>query len=92
MLQASGLSPRDVNNWVALKDSGLSVVDVRISQLSFAKGQLLSNIQLPETARVLCVLRKGKPIVELEAVFLEENDSVYLLTDDEMTVRRVFTL
>jgi NhaP-type Na+/H+ and K+/H+ antiporter len=92
MLQTSSLTPRDVNNLVALKNVALSLVEVRISQLSLAKGQLLANIPLPENARLVCVLRHGKPILDLDAVFLEENDAVYLLTDDEAVVREIFTL
>jgi NhaP-type Na+/H+ and K+/H+ antiporter len=92
MLQTANLTPRDVNNLTALKDVGLSLVEVRISQLSFVKGQLLSNVPLPAHTRLIGVLRKGRPILELEAVFLEENDTVYLLTEDEERIREVFTL
>ncbi len=92
LLQKPSLTPRDLNSVAALKSHGLSVVEVRISQVSFAKGKLLSNIELPENTRVVCVLRQGKPIVELEAVFLEEKDSVYLITDDEKTLRQTFTV
>lgn len=91
-LQALSLTPRDLNNVTILKSHGLSLVEVKISQVSFAKGHLLNNIQLPENTRVVCVLRNGKAIVELEAVFLEEKDSVYLITDDEETVRQAFII
>ena len=92
MLQTPSLTPRDINNVSALKELGLSLVEVKISQVSFAKGQLLSNIQLPDNARIGCILRNGKAIVELDAVFLEEQDSIYLITDDEHTVRQVFNI
>jgi NhaP-type Na+/H+ and K+/H+ antiporter len=92
MLQTSTLTPRDINNLSTLKDLGLAIVEVKISQVSFAKGQLLNNIQLPENTRIICVLRNHKPIVELDAVFLEEKDSIYLVTDDEELVRQVFTV
>lgn len=92
MLQTPSLTPRDLNNVAALKGHGLAMVEVKISQVSFAKGQLLANIALPENTRVICILRRGKPIVELEAVFLEEKDSIYLITDDENTVRHAFTV
>jgi NhaP-type Na+/H+ and K+/H+ antiporter len=92
MLQTSTLTPRDINNLSTLKDLGLAIVEVKISQVSFAKGQLLNNIQLPENTRIICVLRNHKPIVELDAVFLEEKDSIYLVTDDEEIVRQVFTV
>jgi NhaP-type Na+/H+ and K+/H+ antiporter len=92
MLQAESLTPRDVNNLLMLKRHGLELVEVRISQVSFARGQLLANIDLPENTRVLCVLRNGKPIVDLDAVFLEEQDCVYVLTDDETVVRETFSL
>jgi NhaP-type Na+/H+ and K+/H+ antiporter len=92
MLQTPSLTPRDLNNVAALNSHGLSIVEVKISQVSFAKGQLLNNIELPENTRVVCIIRKGKPILELDAVFLEEKDSVYLITDDEKTVRQTFTV
>ena len=92
MLEASSLTPRDINTITTLKNLGLSIVEVKISQVSFAKGQLLHNISLPENSRIVCVIRNNKPIVELDAVFLEERDSVYLITDDEQTVRNTFTV
>ncbi|MCE3235898.1 MAG: hypothetical protein K0Q50_2078 [Vampirovibrio sp.] len=91
-LQALSLTPRDLNNVTILKSHGLSLVEVKISQVSFAKGHLLNNIPLPENTRVVCVLRNGKAIVELDAVFLEEKDSIYLITDDEETVRQAFII
>lgn len=91
-LQALSLTPRDLNNVTILKSHGLSLVEVKISQVSFAKGHLLNNISLPENTRVVCVLRNGKAIVELDAVFLEEKDSIYLITDDEETVRQAFII
>lgn len=92
LLQTESLTPRDVSNLSTLKGTGLELVEVKISQVSYAKGQLLSNIRLPENTRVICVMRNHRPITELEAVFLEERDSVYLMTDDETTVREIFTL
>lgn len=92
MLQTANLTPRDVSNLATLKDVGLSLVDVRISQLSFVKGQLLANVPLPFNTRLIGLLRKGRPILDLDAVFLEENDTVYLLTEDEERIREVFTL
>jgi NhaP-type Na+/H+ and K+/H+ antiporter len=91
-LKITGLTPRDINNVTILKHHGLSLVEVKISQVSFAKGLLLANVPLPENTRVTCVIRAGKPIVELEAVFLEERDLVYLITDDERAVRNAFTV
>jgi NhaP-type Na+/H+ and K+/H+ antiporter len=92
MLHTPSLTPRDMNNVAMLKAHGFSIVEVKISQVSFAKGQLLSNIRLPENTRIVCILRNGKMITELEAVFLEEKDAIYLLTDDEQTVREAFTI
>jgi NhaP-type Na+/H+ and K+/H+ antiporter len=92
MLQVNNLTPRDLNSLSALKETGLSLVEVRISQVSFAKGQLLSNIQLPENTRIMCVMRQSRPILDLDAVFLEEKDSIYLLTDEEAAVRAAFTV
>ncbi|WP_373532118.1 hypothetical protein [Vampirovibrio sp.] len=88
----AGLTPRDLNNVAILKHHGLSLVEVKISQVSFAKGMLLNNVPLPESTRVVCVIRAGRPIVELDAVFLEERDLVYLITDNERLVRTAFTV
>ena len=92
LLQTSNLTPRDLNNLAALKSHTLSLIEIKISHVSFAKGQLLSNIPLPDRSRLVCVVRNGRPITELDAVFLEEKDSVYLVTDDEQTVREAFTV
>jgi NhaP-type Na+/H+ and K+/H+ antiporter len=92
LLKKTSLTPRDINTITILKSLGLSIVEVRISQVSFAKGKLLSNIPLPENTRIVCIVRNEKPIVELDAVFLEEKDSVYLITDDEQIVRDAFTV
>jgi len=92
MLQTSNLTPRDLSGMSVLKQHGLSLVEVRISQVSFAKGKLLGNIALPENTRIICVLRNNRAILDLDAVFLEEKDAVYLVTDDEDTVRDTFML
>ena len=92
IMHIDNLAPRDLNSLSLLKQHGLSLVEIRISQVSFAKGQLLANIRLPESTRLVCVLRGGRAILELEAVFLEEKDSVFLLTDDESAVRAAFTV
>lgn len=92
MLQTSNLTPRDLNNLAVLKNVGVSLVEVRISHVSHAKGQLLNNIELPDNTRLACVVRNGRPITELDAVFLEEKDAIYLITDDENSVREAFTI
>lgn len=88
----AGLMPRDLNNLASLKNYGLSLVEVKISQVSFAKGMLLSNVPLPDSTRVVCVIRGERAILELDAVFLEERDLVYLITDNESLVRTAFTV
>lgn len=92
MLQAPSLTPRDLNSLATLKKHGVFLVEVKISQVSYAKGKLLSSIVLPDHTRIVAVLRNGKAILELDAVFIEEKDSIYLLTDDESLVRRTFTV
>lgn len=92
MLQTTNLTPRDLHSLSILKELGLSLVEVKISQVSFAKGQLLANIRLPENTRILCVVRQNQPITDLDAVFLEEKDAVYLITDDESLIRDIFTV
>ena len=87
IMQTSGLKSLG-----ALKEQGLSLVEVKISQVSFAKGQLLSNIRLPENTRIVCVIRNNRPIMDLDAVFLEERDTIHLVTDDENLVRDIFTI
>jgi NhaP-type Na+/H+ and K+/H+ antiporter len=92
LLQTSQLTPRDISSLTVLKEHDLNLVEVKITPVSFAKGQLLSNIRLPEKTRIVAVLRQGRAITELDAVFLEERDSILLVTDDEKTVRETFTV
>lgn len=84
------LAPRDLSTLSLLKDHGLSLIEIKISQVSAAKGQLIDNVRLPENTRLLCVVRQGKPLLALHNLFLEERDSVFLLTDDEQAVRHLF--
>ena len=92
VLQSSTLTPRDLNNMSVLKNLGLHLVEVKISQVAAAKGKLLSSIRLPEQTRVVCVIQDKQPVLNIDPVFLREGDSVYLLTDDEEMVRSVFTI
>jgi Trk K+ transport system NAD-binding subunit len=92
MLESSLLTARDLDTLNSLKQQGLSLIEVRISQLSIARGQLLESLLFPENTRVFGVKRNNRMIMELEAVFLEEGDTVFVLTDDEHTVRRMLTL
>lgn len=91
-LTHSGLTPRDLNSITVLKRHGLSLVEIKISKVSFAKGLLLSNVPLPAHTRLVCVVRGGRAIVDLEAVFLEEGDLLYLVTENERAVRAAFTV
>jgi len=92
VLQSGTLTPRDLNNLSELKNHGLSLVEVRISQVSAARGKYLESIALPAHTRVVCVMQNRQPVLDLSAVFLNEGDSVYLLTDDEDMVRSLFTI
>jgi NhaP-type Na+/H+ and K+/H+ antiporter len=76
----------------ALRQAGVALVEARISHLSSIKGQLLENICLPDKTRLACVVRDGRPILDLESVFLEENDALYLITDDETQTHRILAL
>lgn len=92
VLQSSTLTPRDLNNMSVLKNHGLHLVEVKISQVSIAKGCLLDSIRLPEHTRVVCVIQDKQPVLKMDGVFLREGDAVYLLTDDEEMVRSLFTI
>jgi NhaP-type Na+/H+ and K+/H+ antiporter len=76
----------------ALRQVGLALVEARVSHLSSIKGQLLENVSLPEKTRLACVVRNGRPILDMEAVFLEENDALYLITDDEARTQEILAL
>lgn len=92
LLKTDNLTPRDISSLMALKGAGLDLVEVKISQRSPVKGRLLSSVTIPENANIACVIRNHRPILDLEAVFLDEGDRVFLLTDDERAVRERFTL
>jgi NhaP-type Na+/H+ and K+/H+ antiporter len=76
----------------ALRQAGLALVEARISHLSSMKGQLLESITLPDKTRLACVVRNGRAILDLDAVFLEENDALFLLTDDEVRAQEILAL
>lgn len=90
---ASHLAPRDLASLSELKSRGLSLLEVKISEISAARGQLLSAIVLPERAGVVCVIKAGQALLQnLDNTVLETGDSVYLLAEDETEVRAVFTV
>jgi NhaP-type Na+/H+ and K+/H+ antiporter len=86
------LSPRDMTALGNLKDHGLFLVEVKITEYSPTLGRRLEAIGLPENTKPLCVVRHGRKITELEALFLEEGDVIYLMTDNESAVRNIFTV
>ncbi len=88
----SQLSPRDMAGLFELKKLGLMLVEIRISQVSPAKGQLLASIPLPETTSVLCLIKGDTAYMNLESEFLEEGDRLYVLTNDETGIRSLFTI
>lgn len=92
LLEAALVTPRDLSSLNTLKRHGLSLAEIKISQVSAAKGQLLENIGLPENTRALAILRNQQIVLTLTSVFIEEGDTVFLLTDDETAVRSAFTI
>ncbi len=86
------LSPRDMSALNHLKHHHLSLIEIKITDYSPTVGKRLEGISFPENTRSVCVIRNHRPITELEALFLEEMDLVYLLTDNESIVRDIFTL
>ena len=91
VVQSDTFTLRDLSNMSVLKKHGLHLVEVRISQVSAARGKHLESMTLPDRTRVVCVMQEGQPVLNLEAVFLHEGDFVYLFTEDEENVRRLFT-
>ncbi len=79
-----------VSTLLTLQVCDLATVEIHISELSRVKGELIGNIQLPAGSRVVCVARNGEPVVDLDALFLAENDIVYVLSNDEHAVRQLF--
>lgn len=92
LMQTSLLSPRDLASLAELKEHGLLLVEVKISRVSAAIGKRLEGVGLPERTQAICVIRAGEAILQLDPVFLQEGDSVYLITDDETAVRSLFTV
>lgn len=88
--EASILSTYDHQVVDKIRKSGLAFIEVAIYPFSTILGERLQSIRLPELTRVICLFRKGEPILDLEAVFLEEGDLIHLLTEDESSVREAF--
>ncbi len=86
------LSPRDMAGLFELKKLGLMLVEIRISQVSPAKGKLLASIPLPEATSVLCLIKGDTAYMNLESEFIEEGDRLYVLTNDETGIRSLFTI
>lgn len=89
---ASLLTPRDLASLCDLKEHGLSLLEIKISKVSPVLGQQIGAIGVPQGSRAICVIRDGEPIFNLEALTILEGDMVYLLTDDEATIRSLFSL
>lgn len=75
-----------------LKECGLSLVEVKISRVSSVRGLLLASVRLPARTKILCVVRDGAPIMDLDTCFIYEGDVIVLVTDDEVGIRNLFTL
>lgn len=92
ILQSPSLTPRDLASLSELKEHGLFLVEVKISKVSAALGKRIEGVGLPERTHAICVIRGKEAILNLDPVFLQEGDSVYLITDDETAVRSLFTV
>ena len=86
------LTPRDLASLADLKEHGLALLEIKISLVSPALGKRLEGVGLPYGTHAICVIRNGEPIFNLDALFLEEADVVYLITDNEASVRNLFTV
>jgi NhaP-type Na+/H+ and K+/H+ antiporter len=91
-MQSSLLTPRDLASLNVLKQHGLFLVEVKISKVSAALGRRIEGVGLPSKTQAICVIRNGESLLNLDPVFLEEGDAVYLITDDETAVRSLFTV
>jgi hypothetical protein len=86
------VSPRDMASLRDLTAHGLSLVEVKISQVSVARGMAVKDIVLPENSRVLCVVPPGQsPILQPEDQVLAADDVVYLITNHVTAVREALT-
>jgi NhaP-type Na+/H+ and K+/H+ antiporter len=92
ILQSPQLTPRDLASLSVLREHGLFLVEVRISKVSAAIGKRLDAVGLPEKTVAICLLRGDETIMNLDPIFLQEGDAVYLITDDETAVRSLFTV
>ncbi len=75
---------------VAVKASGAALVDVALSDLSKLNGRRLSEIELPDGAIVVCLVRQGEPVVPRPDEVVQPRDEliVYSRHLDVEDVRR----
>ncbi|MDX2085148.1 MAG: hypothetical protein SFZ03_07155 [Candidatus Melainabacteria bacterium] len=87
---SSYLSPRDLSSLFELKNRGFCLLEVKVSPVSSVRGRLIDSLAMPKNTRIICVVRQGRPILRLDSLFLMEGDTLYVLTDNEETVRHFF--
>ncbi len=85
----SELSGSDMVKGVAVKSSGASLVDVALPDLSSLVGKQVRDVRLPDGTLVVCIVRKGLPVVPTPDEVIEKHDEliVYSRTLDVEKVR-----
>ena len=75
---------------VAVKSSGASLVDVALPNLSVLAGRRLKDVALPDGAAIVCIVRRGQPVVPRpeEAILPDDELIVYSRQMDVEEVRR----
>jgi trk system potassium uptake protein TrkA len=83
------LSGSDMVKGVAVKASGASLVDVGLPDLSQYVGRHVRDVNLPDGALVVCIVRGGAPVVPGPDEVIEQHDEliVYSRTLDVEKVR-----
>ena len=75
---------------VAVKASGAALVDVALPDLSRLIGRKISDIKLPDDALIVCLVRKGQPVIPRPEEIVQAQDEliVYSKSLDVEDVRR----
>ncbi len=85
------VSERGLKALNSIEESGLTLLEVKISYYSPVRGKRLKSLELPEQVYPLCIIRGGETIHHFDRLFLTENDRVVVFTNQPNLVREIFT-
>jgi hypothetical protein len=86
------LNPRDIRCITGLRDRGVTLVEIRVTCMFGWLHQPVGHLPLPPNSRVMCIGRGTEVLLDPPTVYLQEHDTLFLLTQDVRALRRALQL